>query len=136
MLEVKVALAAGGIFFLTGLLTGVWKYLHMERSEDHVAPNYVNIAHRAALMYSFACGLLGALMYFSVLSALVNLLAFGCLVVFFGGAVARYIQLGFTGETDNQFREGGLLLTVEMWLLIAGEIGGFLVIFTGFLLSF
>jgi hypothetical protein len=58
------------------------------------------------------------------------------MVIFFASAVIRYIQLGITGKTDNQYRDEGVLLTVGMWLLILGEVGGFLVIFTGFMLSF
>lgn len=136
MLEVKVALGFGGIFFLTGLLTGIWKYSHMSTSKKHEAPTYVNIAHRAALLYSFACGLLAGLMYFSVFSTTTHLIALFSLVIFFASAVIRYIQLGITGETDNQFREEDIILTLGMWLLILGEIGGFVVIFTGFLLGF
>ncbi len=136
MLAVKVSLGLGGLFFLTGLLSGIWKYYHMSTSEDGEAPNYVNIAHRAALLYSFACGLLAGLIYFSVLSTTINLIALFSMVIFFAAAVIRYIQLGITGKTDNQYREEGYLLTVGMVLLILGEVGGFLVIFTGFLLSF
>jgi hypothetical protein len=136
MLAVKVALGLGGLFFLTGLLSGIWKYYHMSTSEGGEAPTYVNIAHRAALLYSFACGLLAALIYFSVFSTTVNLIALVSMVVFFASAVIRYIQLGITGETDNQYRDEGVLLTVGMVLLILGEVGGFVVIFTGFLLSF
>lgn len=136
MLEVKVALGLGGLFLLTGLLSGIWKYYHMSTSENGEAPTYVNIAHRAALLYSFACGLLAGLLYFSVFSTTVNLIALFSMVIFFASAVIRYIQLGITGKTDNQFRDEGVMLTVGMWLLILGEVGGFVVIFTGFSLSF
>lgn len=135
MLEIKISLGLGGLFFLTGLLTGIWKYYCMANTPDHKAPTYVNIAHRAALLYSFACVLLAALMYFSVFSTMVHLLALGSLVFFFAVAVIRYIQLGLIGKTDNQFRDESILLRLGMWLLIAGEVGGFLVIFIGFLLG-
>ena len=45
--------AAGGIFLLA-LILGVWKYRQMATSPEHLAHPYVDIAHRAALMYSFA----------------------------------------------------------------------------------
>jgi hypothetical protein len=50
MLESKVALTAAGVFFTTALFTGVWKYRHMLLTEGHVAPFYVDTAHRAALL--------------------------------------------------------------------------------------
>ena len=48
------AYTACGIFLLTGLFTGAWKYYHIHSSEDARAPVYVDIAHRSSLMYSFA----------------------------------------------------------------------------------
>lgn len=40
------------------LLLGIWKYGHVATSETHLAHPYVDIAHRAALLYSFATILL------------------------------------------------------------------------------
>lgn len=42
-------------FFITALLTGIWKYRAMLTRSDHHAPVYISIAHTAALHYSFAC---------------------------------------------------------------------------------
>ena len=55
---VALAVLAAGVFFLVGLLTGAWKYRAMMRSERAVAPTYVDVAHRASLLYSFAALLL------------------------------------------------------------------------------
>ncbi len=50
-----VALWSCGLFFLTGLLTGVWKYIQIRGSEKARAHYYVDVAYRASLMYAFAC---------------------------------------------------------------------------------
>lgn len=118
-------------FFLTALLTGVWKYRHMLGNADHRAPFYVNVAHSAALHYSFACPVLWVLLKLSVWPEAVNLAAVVVLLAFFALAIATYIRLGAENRTDNQFRERNFQTTVGMWLLIAGEIGGFLVLASG-----
>jgi hypothetical protein len=83
-----LALAATGLFFLNGLLTGVWKYAQM-RGGDH-AHYYVNIAHRTSLMYAFACLLLERFAALSAWSAPVNTAAVIASVAFFAMAVVTY----------------------------------------------
>ena len=56
----KICLSAAFVFFMTGLLTGIWKYWHIANSEDASSPVYVDIAHRSSLLYSFAALLLAA----------------------------------------------------------------------------
>lgn len=48
------SLLAAGVFFLIGLITGVWKYAEIMRSEKTRASYYVDIAHRTSLMYALA----------------------------------------------------------------------------------
>jgi hypothetical protein len=128
ILESKVALTASGIFFTTALLTGVWKYRHMLLAEGHVAPFYVDTAHRAALLYTFAALLLAQLVEQSPFPPMVNLVAIGGPLAFFATAI------GFENRTDNQFRERNFATTWGMVALIVVEIGGFGVLFAGFLL--
>ncbi|WP_421843998.1 hypothetical protein [Marinobacter algicola] len=71
----KICLSAAFLFFMTGLLTGIWKYRHMARSEDATSPVYVDIAHRSSLLYSFAALLLAAFSAHSVLADWVNTIA-------------------------------------------------------------
>ena len=47
-----LVLTASAGFLLFGLVTGVWKYHHILSSPNHRAPVYVDITHRASLMYS------------------------------------------------------------------------------------
>lgn len=136
----KVCLTAAFVFFLTGLLTGVWKYWHMARSKEAVAPTYVDIAHRSSLLYSFAAILLGQLAAVSVFSDTINTLAAMAALVFFALAIFGYIVHGMLRDTDNQLRRPHVLgnrtlpsgvVTLAMVLLIAGEVGGLMVLGTG-----
>ncbi|HUH75463.1 MAG TPA: hypothetical protein VLZ75_13795 [Chitinophagales bacterium] len=124
----KIAIIASGVFFMTGLLTGVWKYFAIMKSPNHQAPIYVDIAHRAALMYAFACLVLLEFIKWSTLSDLVESLAAGFPILFFAIAIGTYVILGFTDHTDNQFKKRNFITTTGMYLLIAGEVGGFAVL--------
>jgi hypothetical protein len=67
-------------------------------------------------------------------SQLVDLLAAGALVAFFLAAVVGYHVHGLRRRTDNQYREGEGPPGLHgfMWVLIAAEIGGMLVLLAGF----
>ena len=54
----KLALLACGVFFLNALVTGTWKYVQIRSSPIAQAHPYVDVAHRASLLYSFAALLL------------------------------------------------------------------------------
>ena len=125
-------LAAGGIFLLA-LVLGVWKYRQMATSPDHLAHPYVDIAHRAALLYSFATLLVAVFVELSAWPAWVNLTAAMTMVVFFLGAIASYILHGARRDTTNQLSSPTAGLHVAMWALIVGEIGGFAVLLAGYL---
>jgi len=134
LFEVKLALTAAGSFFFTALATGVWKYRYMLLDERHVAPVYVDVAHRAALLYTFAALFLARLVEDSPFPRPVNVLAIGGPLLFFAIAIATYVHLGIANRTDNQFREWNFGTTWGMLALIAAEVGGFGVLFVGFLL--
>ena len=50
-IDTRLTLLAAGLIFLLSLALGVWKYRQMAVSENHLAHPYVDIAHRAALLY-------------------------------------------------------------------------------------
>lgn len=142
---VQLALTAAGVFFSTGLLTGVWKYAHMSRSASAQAPVYVDIAHRTSLLYSFAALLLAQIAALSAWDACTNLIATAAPLAFFAAAIGGYILHGWLRDTDNQFikpyRIGrmplpGAALHGFMALLMLAEIGGFAVLFAGMLRTF
>ncbi|MEK6806824.1 MAG: hypothetical protein AABY95_09295 [Pseudomonadota bacterium] len=142
MNAVQLAQLSCGLFFITGMLTGVWKYHCITSSAEAKAPVYVDICHRTALMYTFACLVLAEFAKLSVWPDRVNFWAVLVPVLFFASAVATYALHGLLKDTDNQFQRPHVLgpmkihsglISLFMGLLAVGEIGGFLVLFAGFL---
>ena len=136
------ALISAGLFLLVGMLTGIWKYSHMMRRADATAPVYVDICHRTALMYAFACIVLQQLALHSAWSSAVNLIATVGPIVFFASAVFGYAVHGYLQDTDNQLARPHRLgkrtlpsglIKGYMWFLIAAEIGGTGVLVAGVL---
>ncbi|MBN9636834.1 MAG: hypothetical protein J0H22_16865 [Actinobacteria bacterium] len=130
-----VTLFAAGLIFLLALILGIWKYRQMAVGPDHLAHPYVDIAHRAALMYSFSTLLVAVFVRFSAWPAWVNLTAAMVLVFFFVIAIAAYIQHGLRRDTTNQFEHSSVGLHAGMVALILGEVGGFLVLLSGFVVA-
>ena len=104
-LSVKIALLASGLFLLSGLLTGVWKYARIMRSAEHRAPVYVDIAHRASFFYSFACLVIAKLIEFSPFDQFQQTVLVAVPLIYFGLTVAGYIREGFLNRTENMFAE-------------------------------
>jgi len=132
-LDAKITLLAAGLIFLLALVLGVWKYRQIMVADDHRAHPYVDIAHRAALLYSFATLLLAVFVQLSAWPTWVNLTAAVVVVFFFVGAIADYIVHGALRDTTNQFEHATRGAQVAMALLIVGEIGGFGVLLAGFI---
>ena len=137
-----IALLSAGAFLIVGMITGIWKYSHIMRSKTAEAPVYVDICHRTALMYAFACLVLQQLALHSRWSETVNVIAVVAPIVFFASAVATYALHGWLRDTDNQLRRPHVLgrHTVSSWAiraymvaLIVGEIGGAAVLMAGVL---
>jgi hypothetical protein len=142
MTAATFCLASAGAFFLVGLATGTWKYACIATSPDARAPLYVDTAHRSSLLYAFACGLLAQLVARSAWADRVNLGASILLIVFFAASVLGYVIHGALRDTDNQLAKPHRLGTrtiapaamrAFMVSLAVIEIGGFTVIFAGYL---
>ena len=140
----KLCLSAAFLFFMTGLVTGIWKYWCMAKSPKAVAPRYVDIAHRSSLMYSFAAMLLGWFAGHSIYPGWLNTLAAAAALGFFALAIGTYIIHGLLRDTSNQLRKPHRLgnATLPPWLihgfmvlLIVAEIGGTLVLGSGALIA-
>ena len=131
-LSVKIALLASGLFLLSGMLTGVWKYARIMSSAEHKAPAYVDIAHRASFFYSFASLVIARLIEFSPFGETWRTAIVGVPLLYFMLTVAGYIREGFLDRTENMFAERNYVTTWFMYGLIAGEIGAFLLILGGF----
>ena len=134
-LDTKLTLLATGLIFLLALALGVWKYRQITVADDHRAHVYVDIAHRAALLYAFATLLFAVFVELSAWPVWVDLTATSVAVFFFVGAIVGYIVHGALRDTENQFdhpvRGTGFFMT----LLIVGEMGGFGVVFAGFIVG-
>jgi TRAP-type C4-dicarboxylate transport system permease large subunit len=133
--DTKAVLLAAGVMFLVALSLGVWKYRQMATTQSHLAHPYVDTAHRAALLYSFATLLVASFVQLSGWSKPVDLVAAGVLYFFFIGAVVSYAYHGWRRDTDNQFRDpvpSATAVHAFMTALIVGETGAFSVLLAGF----
>lgn len=134
-LDTRVTLLAAGLLFLLALGLGVWKYRQMATTTDHLAHPYVDIAHRASLLYSFAALLIAAFVELSSWPTWVNLTAAAVVVFFFLVAIGSYIVHGARRDTTNQFEHPTATLHIGMVALIVGEMGGFAVLLAGFVVG-
>lgn len=132
-LAIKISLLASGLFLLSGMLIGILKYHRMRTRETHTAPVYVDIAHRAAFLYSFAMLVIAKLLEYSPYSERVQVGAMGLVLIFLVLTIVGYLSHGLKEDTDNMFRERSFTTTWYMYMLIAGEIGGLSVIIWGFI---
>ena len=130
--DTKAVLLAAGLIFIGALVLGIWKYRQMATSADGLAHPYVDTAHRAALLYSFAALLVATFVELSGWSETVDAIAAFTVIGFFVAAISGYIWHGARRDTDNQFRPTPAWLHAFMIALIVGEIGGFSVLLAGF----
>lgn len=140
----SIAVFSAGGFLLAGLVFGVWKYAQIARSPKAQASAYVDIAHRAALLYSFACLVVERFVVLSALDATVELAAVLSVIGFFAFGLSSYVVHGVLRDTDNQFARPHKLGRAElppavmvgsMVALVVGELGGFGVLFWGAIVS-
>ena len=140
----SLAIVSAGIFFLVGLITGIWKYKQIMASENAQAHPYVDICHRASLLYSFAAILLAKFIEVSQLPGTVELVAVSAVLFYFASAIFTYFIHGVLQDTDNQLKPpfhvgkvniSSRAISVNMWMLITGEVAGFLVLFYGVLVA-
>jgi hypothetical protein len=131
-LAIKISLAASGAFLLAGMLLGVVKYRRIMESPAHRAPVYIDIAHRASLLYSFAALVIAKLLEYSPYSATVQLFAAGVPILFFAMTIVGYSTRGFRDDTENMFAGRNFITTWFMYALIAGEVGGMMIVLWGF----
>ena len=130
--DTKAVLLAAGLIFLLALVLGVWKYRQMSTSPDGLAHPYVDTAHRAALLYSFATLLIAVFVQFSGWSETVDSIAAFVVIAYFLAAIGSYIWHGAKRDTDNQVRDPVRGTGVFFWSLVVAEIAGFSVLLAGF----
>lgn len=132
-LAIKISLLASGLFLFAGMLIGIVKHQQMLKSPDHNAPAYVDIAHRAAFLYSFAMLVIAKLLEFSPYSETVQLVSMGSVLIFLAVTIVGYFSHGVMNKTDNLFHKRNFSTTWYVYALTVGEIGGLAVILWGFI---
>jgi hypothetical protein len=130
--DTKAVLLAAGLMFILALLLGIWKHRQIVTSPDGLAHHYVDTAHRAALLYSFATLLIATFVQLSAWSEAVNATAAFVFILFSVAALAGYVDHGIRKDTDNQFHPQPRWLGNFMTLLIVAEIASFSVLVAGF----
>ena len=131
-MAVKISILFAGLYLLIGMLTGVWKYAAIMKSENHKSSMYIDIAHRNALLFSFACLVIAKLMEFSPFSLVVQLVITLIPLFYFSLTTINQIKEGFSGRTETIFKERNFSTTWFMYGLIAGEIGSISLMVIGF----
>ncbi|MCB9034722.1 MAG: hypothetical protein H6553_12850 [Chitinophagales bacterium] len=128
----KIGILFSGIFLLIGMITGAWKYWEIRHSSEFKAHDYVDIAHRAALMYAPACLILAVMATFSIWSEQLSCILVVGNIFFFVSAVISYTFHGILKDTNNQFKLPHkigninlppILMTLFMFSLVIVEIG-------------
>ncbi|MFH3626658.1 hypothetical protein [Acinetobacter nosocomialis] len=116
---VQLAIVFSGVFLWIGMLTGVWKYWQIRRSELSRAHYYVDIAHRSSLLYAAATLILAVLSYFTVLNEDIAVWCVLANILFFSFSILVYIIHGFLEDTTNQFKQPHRLgqVTLPTWLM-------------------
>lgn len=132
-MAIKISLLFSGLFLLTGMLSGVWKYALIMKSENHKAPMYVNIAHQNALLFSFACLVIAKLMEFSPFSSTIQMLITGIPLFYFSLTNLNQILKGVEGRNETIFKERNFSTTWFTYGLIIGEISSILLMILGFI---
>lgn len=130
-LSVAIAIVLAGAMLLVGMATGTWKYIEMMRSPERRAPRYVNIAHRAALLYACAIGVLALLAWLSPLPQWLEIAAITIDSLFFFIATGTYIKLGVTRLERTQYHDRNFTTGAGTWILAAAELGTTFVLFAG-----
>ncbi|MEU6877398.1 hypothetical protein [Streptomyces sp. NPDC046712] len=98
--ETAWVLFFAGLIFVSALVIGVWKWQQSISSPGGTAHRYVNVAHNAGLMYSFATSAIVApLVQFSGWSAAVNIGAASAVIGMFVVTITNYVRLGFQART-------------------------------------
>jgi hypothetical protein len=131
-IDTRLVLLAAGLMFLWALALGVVKYRQIVASPTSTAHPYTDIAHRAALLYSFAMLLVATFVELSSWPTFVNATAASLLVVFFVAPVAIYMQIGLQSDMANQWVDPPKGTHPFMFSLIFSEMASFGVLLAGF----
>jgi hypothetical protein len=131
-MAVKISVLFAGLYLLIGMLTGVWKYAAIMKSENHKSSMYIDIAHRNALLFSFACLVIAKLMESSPFSLTMQIVITAIPLFYFSLTTINQIKQGFLGRTETIFKERNFSTTWFTYGLIIGEISSILLMIIGY----
>lgn len=115
--------AAAGLLLVVGMASGVWKWLAMRSSAEARAPLYVDVLHRAALLYAAATLVLARLVMASAFPAAWNAAAFWLCWSFFVITLVTYAVHGARGRKTTMFTERTFFTGPGMVVLVLAELG-------------
>ena len=127
----RTSILAAGVLLAVGMASGVWKWRAIARSPEHQAPMYVDILHRAALLYASATLVLGHLAALSVFAKALNHGAFWTAYFYFVVTLIVYTVHGVHRTDRTMFSKRNLITGPGMVLLIIGELGSTLLLLVG-----
>lgn len=132
-MPVKISILFSGLYLLIGMVTGVWKYAKIMKSDNHKSSMYVDIAHRNALLFSFACLVIAKLMEFSPFSLTMQMVITLIPLFYFSLTTINQIKEGVVNRTETIFKERTFSTTWFMYGLIIGEVGSISLMIIGFI---
>ena len=132
LLPTQISIVAAGGTLILGMILGIWKFFGMATSEEGFAHPYVDIAHRAALLYATATLILVPLAQFNDWSTTANTIAVGVVVFLFVANILNYSYHGWKKDTTNQVHPVTPLVIGGIIVIIVGEIGGVGYLLAGF----
>lgn len=127
----RTSVLAAGVLLAVGMASGVWKWREMVRSAEHRAPMYVDILHRASLLYACATLVLGHLAALSAFADALNWGAFWTAYAYFAITLAVYAFHGARRTDRTMFSKRNLITGPGMVLLVIGELGSTLLLLVG-----
>ena len=132
-IEIKILLLFAGLFLLSGMITGIWKYKKMLRSPGQSTPVYIDITHHSSFFYSFACLVIAKLIEYSPFSPGVRFIIAALPLVYFSATIIIYGAEGFLSRSEPHVSERGFVAIWFMNGLAAAQIISLILILYGFI---
>lgn len=132
-LAIKILFLFAGLFLLSGMITGIWKYRIMMRSPEQSAPVHIDITHHSSFFYSFACLVIAKLIEYSPFSPGIRFIIAALPLVYFSATIIIYAAEGFLSRSEPPHTEGSFAAKWIMNGLAAAQIISLILILYGFI---
>jgi hypothetical protein len=132
-LAIKILLLFAGLFLLSGMVTGIWKYKKLLSSPEQNTPVYIDITYHSSFFYSFACLVIAKLIEYSPFSPGVRFVLAAMPLVYFSATIIVYGAEGFLSHSESPASERGFVTRWFMNGLAAAQILSLILILYGFI---